>query len=75
MRKRPTSKQLIKLKEMWFLYGNNGVLSTNGNHKMLQRLVEQERDSLEILEESLRFYNDITAECFYDTFKTLIGIK
>ena len=71
MKKRPTSKQLIKLREMWFLYGNNGMLSTMGNHKMLQRLVEQERDSLEILEESIRFYDDITAECLYDTFKTL----
>ena len=71
MKKRPTSKQLLKIRRMWFEYGNNGKKHTNGNHKMLQRLVEQERDSLEILEESIRFYDDITAECLYDTFKTL----
>ncbi len=72
MKKRPTSKQLLKIREMWFVYGNHGKKFTNGNHKMLQRLVEQERDSLEILEESIRFYDDITNECFYETFKTLI---
>ena len=71
MDKRPTSKQLIKLRGMWFVYGNNGKKCTNGNHKMLQRLVEEERDSLEILEQSIKFYDDITAECFYETFKTL----
>jgi hypothetical protein len=29
-----------KLTRLWFLYGNNGKLHTNGNHKFIQRLVE-----------------------------------
>lgn len=73
MNKRPTSTQLIKIKKMWFTYGNRGKKHTDGNHKMLQRLVEQERDSLNILEKSIGFYPDITPECFYETFKILIN--
>jgi hypothetical protein len=29
-----------KLSNLWFVYGNGGPKSTNGNHKFIQRLVE-----------------------------------
>lgn len=74
MKKRPTSKQLIQLKKIWFLFGNKGKLHTNGNHKIIQHLVSEEQDSMEIIGRDVKFYKaDVTNECIGSVIRILIS--
>ena len=68
-------KQLEDLKRLWFLYGNRGKFHTDGNHKIIQRVLEHEHDSIDVLidslKESIHFYPDISPDCFYQVFKII----
>lgn len=74
MKKRPTSKQLIALQKLWFIFGNSGKNHTDGNHKIIQHLLEDQRDSIVILEEDVNFYGgNITDECLSRVMRILLS--
>lgn len=51
-----TNTQQKKLKNLWFVYGNNHKKHTSGNHKFIQRLLEENAIDYR------KFYNP-TQEC------------
>lgn len=40
-----TTEQQYQLEELWFIYGNHGRKFTMRNHKFIQHLLEQGKDS------------------------------
>ena len=42
-----TSNQIMDLKRLWFVFGNNGIKSTKGNHSYIQGFIDRKEDNKE----------------------------
>ena len=54
--------QIEAIKRLMFEYANNGIRATEGNSSLLKRVsdTESDLDILQILEEEINFYHDIS---------------
>ena len=71
-----------KLSDLWFIYGNNGRKHTQGNHYLIQRIIEDMQSNTTLTYDRLNSHqctsfkkdHNTTKEC-YDIVKNLLKLE
>ncbi len=67
------SDKIEQLQKIWFMFGNHGKKTTNGNHKLIQHLLEENGDAFELIKRDINFYKkDVSDECLGSVIRILL---